>query len=53
MVPPAGIEPACLAAADFKFAEAMRDAMNDPMALAALRSADKHKRGDKPADDGA
>jgi transcriptional regulator with XRE-family HTH domain len=38
---------------DEKFAEAMRDAMNDPMALAALRSADKHKRGDKPADDGA
>lgn len=38
---------------DEKFAEAMRDAMNDPMALAALRSKDKHKRGEKPADDGA
>lgn len=34
-------------------AEAFADAALDPMALAALRSADKSKRRDRPADEGA
>lgn len=34
-------------------AQAFADAAMDPMALAALRSADKNKRRDRPADEGA